>query len=72
MAEQEATCHPEWLGGVLDHIREEYDEMPGLCLTPPQAERLWALDVDTCRHALASMAEAGYLQVSRHGYVRAC
>lgn len=71
MADQQTTRRPEWLGRVLEHIREEYDEMPGLCLTPPQAERLWALDVDTCRAALAWMVESGYLRASRHGYVRA-
>lgn len=71
MIEQQTSHLPEWLGHVLEHIREEYDQMPGLCLTPPQAQRLWALDIDTCRAALTRMAEAGFLRASRYGYIRA-
>ena len=71
VVDRQTTRRPEWLGCVLEHIREEYDDMPGLCLTAPQAQRLWALDAETCRAALASMVEAGFLRVSRYGYVRA-
>lgn len=60
-----------WFSEVLGHIREEYDEMPGLCLTLPQAQRLWALDVHTCRRAIEHLVEAGYLRPSPFGYVRA-
>lgn len=59
-----------WLGEVLGHIRDEYDQMPGLCLTPSQAQRLWALDAGTCRLALARMVDVGFLAVSPFGYVR--
>jgi hypothetical protein len=68
---QQVTHRPEWLGRVLELIHEEYEEMPGLCLTPPQAQRLWALDADTLRAALGRMVESGYLRESRFGYVRA-
>lgn len=44
--------------------------MPGLCLTLPQAQRLWGLDADTCRRALATLVEAGYLRPSAFGYMR--
>jgi len=60
-----------WFSEVLGHIREEYDEMPGLCLTLPQAQRLWALDAHTCRRAIDSLVEAGFLRASPFGYVRA-
>lgn len=59
-----------WLTEVLEHIREEYDDMPGLCLTLPQAQRPWGLDADTCRRALATLVEAGYLRPSAFGYMR--
>lgn len=59
-----------WLAQVLEHIRDEYDQMPGLCLTPSQAQRLWALDAKTCRIALTSMVEMGFLTASPFGYVR--
>ena len=29
-------------------VRAEYSEMPGLCLTLSQAQRLWAVDRQTC------------------------
>lgn len=60
-----------WLTDVLAHIREEYEEMPGLCLTLPQAQRLWGLDATTCERAIAALVEAGYLRPSTFGYVRA-
>ena len=59
-----------WLEGVLAHIRDEYDQMPGLCLTLPQAQRLWALDAQTCHVALARMVDVGFLAASPFGYVR--
>ncbi len=33
---------------LLARIRGEYDEMPGLRLTFPQACRLWQIDGTTC------------------------
>lgn len=61
---------PSWRGEVLAHIRDEYERMPGLCLTPSQAQRLWALDTHTCRAALARMVEVGFLAASPFGYIR--
>lgn len=59
-----------WLMQVVEHIRNEYDQMPGLCLTLSQAQRLWALDPCSCRLALTSMVEMGLLTASPFGYVR--
>ncbi len=33
---------------LLQRVRAEYLEMPGLKLTAPQARRLWGLDCATC------------------------
>ena len=33
---------------LLRRVRDEYVEMPGLRLTSAQAQRLWAIDADTC------------------------
>ena len=33
---------------VLQRIQGEYVEMPGLRLTPAQAQRLWGLERDVC------------------------
>lgn len=46
---------------ILDRIRGEFREMPGLSLTLEQARRLWSLDAPTCSEALSYLAEAGFL-----------
>lgn len=47
---------------LLQRIRGEYLEMPGLRLTHRQAQRLWALDAAMCRHALDMLVESGFLR----------
>jgi hypothetical protein len=46
---------------LLRRIRGEFLEMPGLRLTSPQAQRLWALDAATCAAALEALVEAEFL-----------
>ena len=56
---------------VVERVRAEFVEMPGLELTLPQAVRLWGLGVDDCRHVLDSLADAGFLKwTSRRTVVR--
>ena len=56
---------------LLARIRGEYDEMPGLSLTPAQAERLWQLDRETCRAALNRLVQRHVLSLTVRGrYVR--
>jgi len=52
---------------LLQRIRGEYLEMPGLRLTPEQAGRLWSLDLDTCRRLLEALVEAKFLARSGDG-----
>lgn len=47
---------------VIDRVRAEFVEMPGLELTLPQAVRLWNLGVDDCRNVLDALADAGFLK----------
>ena len=46
---------------LVDRIRGEYLEMPGLRLTLPQACRLWQLDTETCEAALRRLTEERFL-----------
>ena len=46
---------------LLRRIRSEFHEMPGLCLTVPQAARLWNLDRETSEAALTVLVADGYL-----------
>ncbi len=52
---------------ILQRIRGEYLEMPGLRLTTEQARRLWSLDLDTCESLLEELVEAKFLRRSGDG-----
>ena len=55
----------------LQLIRAEYLEIPGLSLTREQAQRLWALDPETCDALLDTMVETKFLRRTSQGtYVR--
>jgi hypothetical protein len=56
---------------VLTRIRNEFREMPGLCLTTLQAQRLWCLDETTCSRVLSTLVTEGFLRRSTVGYVKA-
>jgi hypothetical protein len=47
---------------LVDRVRAEFVEMPGLELTLPQAVRLWNLGPDDCRLVLDTLADAGFLK----------
>jgi hypothetical protein len=56
---------------LLTRIVGEYDEMPGLSLTPAQAQRLWRLDEATCRTTLNFLVHRRILAVTPRGrYVK--
>jgi hypothetical protein len=52
---------------LLDRIRGEFLEMPGLHLTPAQAARLWSLDRPTSDRILGELVDAGFLLRGRGG-----
>jgi len=47
---------------VVDRVRSEFIEMPGLELTLPQAVRLWSLGIDDCRSVIDALVDAGFLR----------
>lgn len=55
---------------LVELIRSEYEEMPGLCLTRAQVQRLWLLDPAACDNVLRALVDAGYLRLTHNGYVR--
>src|SRR4029077_17695286 len=56
----------------LELIRAEYLEIPGLCLTKPQVERLWGLDAVTSEALLSALVDANFLRrTGKDAYVRA-
>jgi hypothetical protein len=52
---------------LLEIVRGEFIEMPGLRLTKKQAQRLWALDVDTCDALLGTLESSRFLRRTRDG-----
>ena len=53
-----------------ERIRSDFEEMPGLCVTLTQAQRLWSLDESTCVVALNDLMSEGYLRMAMVGMVR--
>ena len=59
------------LDTVIDQVRSEYREMPGLHLTFEQILRLWTLDPPTGRALVKRLVDAQFLQATPAGqYVR--
>ena len=55
----------------LQLIRGEYAEIPGLRLTKPQVQDLWALEPCVCDALLNALVDAGFLRrTSDDAYVR--
>jgi hypothetical protein len=47
---------------LLERVRAEFIEQPGLCLTDAQAARLWHLDSSTCARVLSTLTEGAFLR----------
>jgi hypothetical protein len=56
---------------ILERVRGEFNEMPGLRLTPEQAARLWNLDRRACTEVLGRLVDASFLRWSAGSVVRA-
>lgn len=52
---------------MLNRVRGEFSEMPGLRLTMEQAQRLWALPSDTCHVVLVRLIDEGFLRQTANG-----
>ena len=52
---------------VVQRIRAEYLEMPGLTLKPDQVQRLCGVERTVCETALASLVETGFLSMRPDG-----
>ncbi len=54
---------------VARRIRAEFEEMPGLALTMPQASRLFGLDDASCRNVVERLVAVLYLRWNRTGAI---
>ena len=57
---------------LVEPVQAEYAEMPGLSVTLPQAQRLWAVDQATCEEVFRRLIARGLLRLTARGrFVRA-
>lgn len=54
---------------LVDRVRCEFLEMPGLRLTIPQAARLWGLDLPSCEAVVDVLIRCEFLQRTASGAV---
>ena len=64
LSQRAMELHP-----LLDRVRSEFMEMPGLQLTVPQASRLWGLDLSASRLVIDTLVEASFLRWTARGTV---
>jgi hypothetical protein len=55
---------------IVQRVRGEYLEMPGLSLTERQAQRLWHLEPEACARSLEYSSRAG--SFARHRAAATC
>lgn len=60
------TQRPDELTDLATRARAEFHDMPGMCLTPAQAARLWQLSPNQAQELLLELVKAGFL-VRRDG-----
>ncbi len=54
---------------MVNRVRSEFLEMPGLKLTVWQAQRLWGVDRPTCEAVIEELTETHFLARTRDGAV---
>ena len=58
---------PREVHAVVNRVRCEFMEMPGLRLTLPQAARLWGLDAPACQAVIDVLVGADFLRWTSAG-----
>jgi len=54
---------------LVDRVRGEFIEMPGLQLTMQQASRLWGLDLPACRYVIDVLVDSAFLRWTEGGKI---
>jgi hypothetical protein len=61
---------PESVVTVVERVRAEFIESPGLSLTPSQAQRLFGVDPQRGASILSGLCDAGFLRRDKEGRFR--
>jgi hypothetical protein len=54
---------------IVERVRGEFNEMPGLQLTIPQAARLLGIEPEACRHVIDTLVDSSFLKRTPTGTV---
>jgi hypothetical protein len=54
---------------LVDRVRGEFNEMPGLQLTIPQAARLLGIEQNACRDVIETLVASSFLRRTQAGTV---
>jgi hypothetical protein len=54
---------------LVERVRGEFIEMPGLQLTMAEAARLWGLDIPACRHVVDVLVDSAFLRWTAAGKI---
>ncbi len=54
---------------VVERIRGEFNEMPGLQLTIAQAAKLWGLDQTSCHRVIQTLVDTAFLRWTPAGTI---
>lgn len=54
---------------VVERVRAEFEEMPGMTLTMPQASRLFGLEEAFCLSIVERLVHAAYLRRTQTGAI---
>jgi len=57
------------LHAIIERVRAEFLEMPGLQLTTAQAARLFGLDRAACQHVIDVLVKASFLRWTPAGTI---
>jgi len=57
------------VGPLVDRVRGEFNEMPGLQLTVPQAARLLGIEPAACRDVIDQLVQSAFLRKTADGMI---
>jgi hypothetical protein len=57
------------LGNLVERVRGEFNEMPGLHLTEAQAARLWGVEPAACRRVVEALLDDQFLRRTPAGRI---
>ena len=63
------STRKEDLGRLIERVRGEFNEMPGMQLTEAQAARLWNLEPTACRGVVDLLVGAAFLRRTPGGRI---